>query len=159
MTIHPSIRGCSRSRLTPAHRRTTVRREQRQCSPSISVVALLGICAVVFVIGCQKGTPRAAISTELDTATNDAVPGAGLADERVATLHVRGMSCPLCANNIDRQLLKIPGVERVAVNLGNGEVRVRLATSPRPTKDQLVQAIERSGFTLAGIDMPKPEGP
>lgn len=112
---------------------------------------------VLWLAGCHSPSTSTSIHTEAVPASTE-VPGTGLADERNAILHVRGMSCPLCANNIDKQLLKVPGVEKVAVNLGNGEVHVRLAVAPRPTADELTRAIERSGFTLARIEMPLTEG-
>lgn len=69
-----------------------------------------------------------------------------------ATLTVRGMGCPLCANNIDRQLLKVNGVQRVQVDLGSGKVFVQFKTTNTPTRDQLGQAIVRSGYTLVRIE-------
>ena len=64
------------------------------------------------------------------------------------------MSCPLCANNIDKQLLRVSGVNRVKVNLDTGEVFVSMSASSPPSSEQLSHAITQSGFTLARIDMP-----
>lgn len=115
------------------------------------------VWASAWLAGCHSTSNSTSVHAQAVPASTE-VPGTGLADERRAVLHVRGMSCPLCANNIDKQLLRVPGVEKVAVNLGNGEVHVRLAASPRPTAEQLTRAIERSGFTLARIEMPSAEG-
>lgn len=73
-------------------------------------------------------------------------------------MFVKGMSCPLCATNIDKQLMHVRGVEHVSVNLGTGEVQVRLAPGNPPTREELAAAIERSGFTLDRIDMPQKGG-
>jgi len=68
-----------------------------------------------------------------------------------ATLVVHGMSCPLCANNVDKQLLDIAGVTEVLVDMGTGEVTLNLAADVPVTRRQLVEAVDRSGFTLAEV--------
>lgn len=40
-----------------------------------------------------------------------------------AILWVHGMACPQCANNINLQLLKVPGVKSVRIDMGSGRVR------------------------------------
>lgn len=65
-----------------------------------------------------------------------------------ATFVVHGMSCPLCANGIDKQLEKVIGVETVAIDLDTGIVRVFFVPGAKPMSSELRQAIERSGFTV-----------
>jgi copper chaperone CopZ len=65
------------------------------------------------------------------------------------------MGCPLCANNVDKQLLKVRGVEKVDVNLGSGHVTVTFAADlPRPGTPQLAQAVANSGYTLVRVRTP-----
>jgi copper chaperone CopZ len=71
-----------------------------------------------------------------------------------AVLWVHGMSCPLCANNIDKQLARVPGVTRANVDLGAGRVEVFLAPDKKPSKQQLSRAVELSGCTLTKIETP-----
>jgi copper chaperone CopZ len=73
-----------------------------------------------------------------------------------AVLEVRGMSCPKCANNINRTLAELPGVEDVAIDMGKGEVTVRLTEmgALRPSRAQLAKAITDTGFTLVSIRTP-----
>ena len=73
-------------------------------------------------------------------------------DAKTFTLVVHGMGCPLCANNVDKQLLKVPGVEDVWVNLRNGQVVVAVSRQNPPTRDQLSRAVDQSGYTLVRID-------
>lgn len=70
-----------------------------------------------------------------------------------AVLLVYGMSCPLCATNVDNQLLALPGVERVHTNLDSGYVTVRFkeGDTARPSRRQLARAVRESGMTLMGI--------
>jgi copper chaperone CopZ len=75
-------------------------------------------------------------------------------DGPVATLWVKGMGCPQCANNVDLQLLKVKGVEKIFVDLGNGRVLAKLSPAFTPSRDQLARAIHDSGFTLDRIEMP-----
>ena len=67
---------------------------------------------------------------------------------------VYGMSCPLCANNVDKQLLAVPGVRSVNVDMGTGEVRVGLEANAGVTRAQLGEAVDRSGFTLTEVRVP-----
>jgi len=75
--------------------------------------------------------------------------------DRTATLWVKGLACPYCVHNIDRQLTAMTGVERVHVNLPTGEVRVALIADRPATREKLVKAIDDSGFTLDRIEMPR----
>lgn len=73
-----------------------------------------------------------------------------------ATLVVRGLSCPKCANNVNLQLDKVAGVGETHIDMGAGEVRVtfdRLAAA-HPSKARLAQAITDAGFTVVDIRTP-----
>lgn len=102
---------------------------------------------LIFSFGCET-TPKSSANDR--AALTDTAP----IDSPTATLVVHGMGCPLCANNVDKQLLAVPGVQRVNIDLGNGEVKVHLAETGRPTKAQLARAITESGFTLVSIATP-----
>lgn len=98
--------------------------------------------------GQEAGEPTAPITTGGAGALltgDDVIPG------DAATLVVHGMSCPLCANNVDKQLLDVKGVKNVWVDMGTGEVRVQLVPGVVVTRDQLAGAVDRSGFTLAEV--------
>ena len=115
------------------------------------------LCACLMA-GCRMNRPSVEVEpqeSEQTVAETAGQPQAGSA-ELTATLHVRGLSCPLCANNVEKQLHRVAGIRSVSVNLGTGEVRARLEPSHPPTREQLRRAIEKSGFTLVRIDMPKP---
>ena len=68
------------------------------------------------------------------------------------TLVVKGMSCPLCAQNVDKQLMALRGVASAEIDLGEGRIDVWFdAVGDPPTEAQLRQAIVDSGYTLAEI--------
>lgn len=66
-------------------------------------------------------------------------------------LVVRGMACPKCVTNADLQLLKIPGVTRVRIDMRHGLVEVSLDGSPPPSRDAFAKAIDDAGLTLVEI--------
>ena len=72
------------------------------------------------------------------------------ADTRVMTVY--GMSCPLCATNVDKQLLRVPGVEKVDVNLADGKIQVKIDEQNAPTDERLKDAVVESGFTFKSIE-------
>lgn len=75
-------------------------------------------------------------------------------DTREVTLTIFGLSCPLCATNIDAVLAEVPGVTRVSVDMSTGKAIVWLDGKTPVTPRQLARAVDRSGFTLQSIDTP-----
>ncbi len=69
-----------------------------------------------------------------------------------ALLTVRGMSCPLCSNNIDGRLKKVEGVRDVTIDLETGQVTVRFTETSRPTRRTLASAVKEAGFTLGKLE-------
>lgn len=109
------------------------------------IFSLAAAGAVLTLGGCAGGpktTPQAQSTAP------------ALIDAPTATLIVHGMSCPLCANNVDKQLLTVPGVQSVNVDMGTGEVKVNLAPEARVTRQQLADAVDKSGFTLTEVRIP-----
>jgi len=109
-----------------------------------------------ILTGCaeNKSGPAGDSILGSSTSTSDALAGA-INDDPIdtsrITLVVYGMSCPLCATNVDKQLLAIDGVSNVDVDLSSGNIDVALKDAPKPTTRQLAGAVERSGFTLMDI--------
>ncbi len=66
-------------------------------------------------------------------------------------LTVHGLSCPLCANNLDSQLEKIEGVTDISTDLKSGTVTVSLKEGHTVTSEDFVTAVKNSGFTLKGV--------
>jgi copper chaperone CopZ len=101
---------------------------------------------------CLSGlvlTACASTQTTESTPTYDVAPIAA----NSASLRVNGMSCPKCANNIERQMKTLAGVRRVDIDLGQGLVTVSFdAKGSHPSQAQLAEAIEKTGFTLVSID-------
>jgi copper chaperone CopZ len=98
-------------------------------------------------LGCQKSeTVNAGGGADLGAVSSDQAD--------TAVMWVRGMGCPQCSYNVDLQLMKVPGVEKVKVDMGTGRVFAQLSPSHPPTSEQLSQAIKETGFTLVRIDMP-----
>jgi copper chaperone CopZ len=105
------------------------------------------LLSFLLVVGCESAQPR------------DAFPAADPADQTPiaapqAVLWVKGLSCPLCASGIDKQLLRVPGVQKVDVDLGTGRVAAAFAAEPRPSRSQLAKAVRDAGFTLDRIEVP-----
>ena len=76
-----------------------------------------------------------------------------------AVIMVRGMSCPLCAHNIEKQLTKLPEVRSVSIDLGKGRVVASLASMDVSTKWSVEKAIRDAGFTVDRVDMPTANAP
>jgi copper chaperone CopZ len=64
---------------------------------------------------------------------------------------VLGLSCPLCANNIEKQLKRDKDVKEVTINLGTGQVIVHYKSEKPNMQSAIKKAIEDSGFTVRGV--------
>jgi|GEM_PF-3742260 len=76
-------------------------------------------------------------------------------EPHVATITVRGMSCPLCAHNIEQQLTKIDGVSNVRIDLGEGKVFADVENPTDGTQWAMKQAIGDAGFTALDVETTK----
>lgn len=70
--------------------------------------------------------------------------------ERV-TLAVNGLSCPLCASNVDKQLEAVRGVDEIKIDFAAGVIDLGLK-APQPSPASLARAIDQAGFTLVKIE-------
>ncbi len=108
-------------------------------------------CAAVIVTslagGCADHRPSQATPA---AAASDDAPISG----RQVVLVVHGMSCPLCANNVDKTLGAVPGVAGVTVDMGSGRATVTLDGVTPVTRGQLSKAVDKSGFSLKTIEVP-----
>jgi copper chaperone CopZ len=114
----------------------------------ISLASSSLVLCMTLLSGCAAAPTSAHTSAPAGADASEHITGT------TATLIVHGMSCPLCANNVDKQLSAIRGIQTVHVNMGTGEATITLAPNARVTKAQLAKAIDGSGFTLAEVRIP-----
>ncbi|MFG0330197.1 MAG: heavy-metal-associated domain-containing protein [Phycisphaerales bacterium] len=113
---------------------------------SITALSAVSILALSLGLAGCGSTPEGDAPAE---STETASTGANAGSDTVL-MTVYGMSCPLCATNVDKQLLKIPGVEGVNTNLDSGIITIDISPTNPPSDAALEEAIEESGFTLIG---------
>jgi copper chaperone len=99
--------------------------------------------------GAGPGTRAAAPSAPPATPR---APVAAPAAQTAAVIRVNGMSCPLCAHNIELALGKLKGVSDVRIDLGRGEVTAEL--NGAVSKEAIENAVNASGFTVVDVRMP-----
>ena len=126
---------------------------------STSMIVPLTPVLVALAAGCQSspttspGDSTASVSPRVSPGAADETAPAAI-ESNTATLWVKGLACPFCVHNVEKQLLRVPGVERVNVVLDTGKVTAALSETTPPSESQLLAAIEDSGFTLDRIEMP-----
>ncbi len=126
------------------------------------------LSSLVLSACASNAAPHASKKPEMDPAQehiiNHEVSAADLAAARSGTalpadsavLWVNGMGCPLCASNIDKQLVRVPGVNSVKVDLGEGKVWLTLKPgAAHPSPARLGEAVEDAGFTLVKVETPR----
>ncbi len=118
---------------------------------SIQWKALCGL--VLFVMaGC--------VTTETERSPQiNPVPGDGNPEltelpvmlERDAELVVFGLSCPLCASNLETQFRRIPGIAGHRTDLESGIIHVQVRQGGFVQTSALRRAVTDAGFTLQEI--------
>ncbi len=72
------------------------------------------------LVGCneqQSATMQGQDQVDLAAVDDEAMPSGP-----VATMWIKGMACPFCATNLEGQLEKVKGIERITIDLGTGKV-------------------------------------
>jgi copper chaperone CopZ len=143
--------------MNSLHVRHAVMSFRFTASLSASITAIATITAVLGGCGASDAT-----DTRDAQAFDTKAPAAGAAPTVIAdarpvsgsgsVLWVRGMSCPKCVSNVDLQLKRLPGVDRVAINMGLGTVSVTYAGTERPSTRQLAEAVDNAALTLLRIE-------
>lgn len=113
------------------------------------------VCAALAAVGCQSSPESTAAEHTEHQAEGAEQSVSTEAAPHTAVITVYGMGCPQCANNVDLQLMRVAGVESVTIDMGSGQVFAKLTPQRYPTRDQLAQAINETGFTLVDITMPQ----
>ena len=75
---------------------------------------------------------------------------------REVVIKVQGMFCPFCTFGIEKRLKLLPETASVRTDLAAGEAVVTLTPGAAFVEDHFSDAIERAGFTHAGITLHEP---
>ncbi len=67
-------------------------------------------------------------------------------------LGVDGLACPFCAYGIEKQLLRIEGVEALEVDLESGVVVMTVRDGAALDESRVRAAVEAAGFTLRSFE-------
>ncbi|WP_416199664.1 heavy metal translocating P-type ATPase [Pseudomonas helleri] len=101
-------------------------------------------------VSVNLATEQARIQAPADSlaALVDAVQQAGYSvPAHSLELDVGGMTCASCSGRVEKALSKVPGVERVSVNLANERAHVELLGHVDPA--QLIDAVNRAGYSAS----------
>ena len=66
------------------------------------------------------------------------------------TYSVTGMTCGHCVDAVSGELIRLPGVHEVRVDLSSGAVAVT-SDAPLPI-DEVRTAVDEAGYVLAGVN-------
>ncbi len=73
-----------------------------------------------------------------------------------AVVTVKGMQCPFCAYGIRKHLTKLPGANKVEVELAKSQAIVTFAADATVTDEQIQEAVRKAGFTAGTIEWRSP---
>lgn len=128
---------------------------------SVAALAVLALLALGACSGSSKSSSAEATTTTTTAAadlyTASAADLEALTSDQPltaprATLYVNGLSCPLCATNIDLQLKRVRGVDSASVDLSTGKVVIQMPGKTKPSPKRLAGAVDDAGATLVRIE-------
>ena len=111
---------------------------------AVAFTCLLAACASTPTAG-----PTHATSSTDAAADRLTSPGAVADDHIVLVAH--GMACPKCVTNADLQLMKLPGVASVRIDMQHGILDMTMTGADRPTRAEIAKAIDDAGLTLVSV--------
>ncbi len=117
---------------------------------TLSITALVGV--VVFVSSISGCAATSNESSQPSAAPVDSYPEFIESDR--AKLTVFGLSCPLCATNVEKALTSIPGVRSASIDLSSGGVNLLLDPARPIRSTDIARAVKNAGFTLRAIELP-----
>lgn len=114
------------------------------------------VVAVSLLVGCQDQSSNQGVDREptvIDMGRTPAQAPGQPVQPKSAVIWVKGLSCPLCVQAIKKELQAVKGVEQIDVNYQEEFATVLLSSRKPPSRDQIVQAVERSGYVLTKVEM------
>lgn len=69
------------------------------------------------------------------------------AGSKTIIVNIKGMTCQFCAYNIEKNLSKLPNVNKVQVSLRLRKARISLSEERPDDKEKIIQAIVAAGYT------------
>ncbi len=72
-------------------------------------------------------------------------------DKVYIKIEILGLACPYCAYGMEKDLLKVAGVDKVDIELKEGLAFISTPVSQRPSKETLKNVILDGGFTPGEI--------
>ncbi|MBI4209158.1 MAG: heavy-metal-associated domain-containing protein [Deltaproteobacteria bacterium] len=103
------------------------------------------LAAAVLLICCLVPFLKAAEPPQVPPSLPQA------AGEKI-TVHIEGLSCPLCVFGVSKHLKKIEGVEGVDVSLKEGTAVLQMDPSAEITDEEIQRAVEKAGFRVSKIE-------
>ncbi|MEX2498743.1 MAG: heavy-metal-associated domain-containing protein [Wenzhouxiangellaceae bacterium] len=81
-----------------------------------------------------------------------AMAGSAQSESERYVIHVDGLACPFCAYGIEKQLMKIDGVDTLETDVEKGRVVIIMADGQALDQADVEQAVDDAGFTLKGFE-------
>ena len=113
------------------------------------LVVLAFTCLLAACASTPTAGPTHAASSTDAAADRPTSPGAVADDHIVLVAH--GMACPKCVTNAELQLMKLPGVASVRIDMQHGILDMTMTGDRRPTQAEIAKAIDDAGLTLVSV--------
>ncbi|MCC5847218.1 MAG: heavy-metal-associated domain-containing protein [Verrucomicrobia bacterium] len=105
------------------------------------LTAALGVALMTWMTGCASTGETQTDSEEEFASTT-------------AEITAHGLSCPLCASNLDDQIKRISGVKDSRIDFETGVLHVQVKEGQLVSKSELFRAVRDAGFTPQSFRTP-----
>ena len=78
-------------------------------------------------------------------------PVAYAQEQQRLEIGISGMSCKFCAHNVEKNLSKLEGIDKVSVNLDKGIALIVMSSGKKADIKQIKELVKKAGFTPSNI--------
>lgn len=104
----------------------------------------------LMVVGCSQNESSPGMFGQ---PASEVGPAPSQEQPRSAVIWIRNLSCPLCVQAVKRELGAVRGVEKIDINYEEELATITLASRKPPTREQILEAVERTGYVLTKLEM------
>jgi len=72
-------------------------------------------------------------------------------DQQQLEINITGMSCKFCVHNVEKNLSKLEGVDKISVNLDKGIALIAMSSGKKADIKKIKELIKKAGFTPGNV--------
>lgn len=111
-----------------------------------------GTAVCALALGVFAGEMDTAQDSSRQAAARDSGAPEQDTSRKYFRVRVNGLACPFCAYGLEKNLLELPGIMGLHIDLKGGFATFHVPSNRTPEAGKIKKIVEDAGFSLAGLD-------